>query len=730
VQEKLTALRPFAESLNFVLEEYAGGRGPVPVKKRKSMRTLYLATIEKANIIITSLFEQNRLPEIGLFVIDELHMIGDGTARGVTLETLIVKTKLAARHSLTHIRFLGMSATLSNFNDLRRFLDAEIIKDNFRPVQLKEMLKIGPNLYDVSKVSSGHQIQDAPIVRIFTEDDVKEDPDHLRLLVGDMIPAKSVLLFCPVKKQCEDASLLLTRILKNKSVLFNYKKEEKERLIRCISKSNGGTICSTMRRTLPFGIVYHHSGLTPDERQMIEEAFLRQIISCIVCTSTLAAGVNLPAERVIIRSPHVARDFISKSQYQQMCGRAGRAGLCSSGESILIGSPKDAKDIQKLLETGLPACTSALIGIENGMSSFILTLVRLGFARSIDQLNEIITQDTLSGIQHPKHILTAQVSRCVQQLKSLTLMTTEEETGLLRVSSVGSGVVRGLIDVEKSVTLYGELQKAQTALSLSNLLHLIYLTTLLLDEREITLIPGQQAFLDAYDSLTEGEKTSAEMFGLHMGVVSSYLSDSFSKPTIQIRRYYVTLIAYEVWKRRTDIPVLADKYDDQTSAHVPNFDDFLLRHNLQRGTLFSILNQTASSANSLQRFVQEIGNQFWSLVKLLPDVCNALTHCCVPELLPLMELPGIRTPRARQLFAAGFKDIASIAKLSKPSDLTDKVTNLNKSQAIAIVNSARHYLKTQKDELSQQMVELEAPAASESEEPNPADDSFLQNFEF
>lgn len=86
------------------------------------------------------------------------------------------------------------------------------------------------------------------------------------------------------------------------------------------------TVCCAVPCAAAAGVAYHHAGLTHQERAIVEQGFSSGALLVLTATSTLAAGVNLPAQRVILRSLWQGVEEVSRAQYLQMVGRAGRAG--------------------------------------------------------------------------------------------------------------------------------------------------------------------------------------------------------------------------------------------------------------------------------------------------------------------------------------------------------------------------------------------------------------------
>lgn len=102
----------------------------------------------------------------------------------------------------------------------------------------------------------------------------------------------------------------------------------------------GGNHGEALAALIERGVAYHHAELSEELCTLVEMGFRSGTIRALTATSTLAAGVNLPARRVIFRQAYVGRlsrdNWLSPTRYLQMAGRAGRLGLDSAGEAILI----------------------------------------------------------------------------------------------------------------------------------------------------------------------------------------------------------------------------------------------------------------------------------------------------------------------------------------------------------------------------------------------------------
>lgn len=82
---------------------------------------------------------------------------------------------------------------------------------------------------------------------------------------------------------------------------------------------------------------FMRAGLTFDERDVLEGAFRQGMVRVLAATSTLSSGVNLPARRVIIRTPTFNGHLLDPLTYKQMAGRAGRKGVDTTGKLRRLG---------------------------------------------------------------------------------------------------------------------------------------------------------------------------------------------------------------------------------------------------------------------------------------------------------------------------------------------------------------------------------------------------------
>lgn len=376
------------------------------------------------------------------------------------------------------------------------------------------------------------------------------DPDHIGGLVSEVIPEKSCLIFCSSKKNCENLATLLCKILPSKYT--KHRIVERKNLIKAIENDIGSTICSILGKTILAGIAYHHSGLTADERRHLEDAFRLGILCIICCTSTLAAGVNLPAKRVIIRSPYVGRDFITLSKYKQMVGRAGRAGFGENGESIMICAARDNQQVTQLLCSPMDEVISQMAGVNSNtaaLDTLVLSAIGLNIANTRTELQKI-TKKTLYHAQSARFgydtiTITDDIIRKLLKSKSITVDANEksknrdsgihademarsqqenqsfqqeialsQKTVILKpstklvVSATGKSSFKSGIDLNRSKIVHKELQTAQSSLVLSGYFHLLYIVTPF-DDNNANIMPDRTIFYNKVSIKFHDSRTSS-----------------------------------------------------------------------------------------------------------------------------------------------------------------------------------------------------------------------------
>ena len=492
-----------------VVEFYGGQHTSMQIPVSTGM---IVCTIEKANIMLNQWLEEGSLSSmISGICVDELHMVGDAD-RGYILELFLTKLRYLSQsleenrvsRSLDPggIQIVAMSATISNVDKLASWLGAVLYKTDYRPIPLKQYLVSKDNVLD----QDGKSIRKLPL-----NANRRTDEDVLCALVQEcIIDGHSVILFCASRSSCERTAMLLSKKLENVPERQHFSSEKgqkasfttslgtpeselfaeddipsRELISQAIEshenprEDKNAELKGSLSKLVAHGIGYHHAGLESEERELVELAFKTGRIQVICATSTLAAGVNLPARRVIFKHPYVRfkTNLLDPSKYKQMAGRAGRAGLDTLGESFLIsckGIP-DSRLLQ-LMNQDVAPLESCLQGDKKGMHRAMLEVIATGVVCSPSDVERYV-KSTLLAATSPFTEVVEFTKRALAWLgkKEQGYIVWDPEKQEYRATKTGVAVQSSGLPPEICIDIMADLNRAREALVLASDLHLTYI---------------------------------------------------------------------------------------------------------------------------------------------------------------------------------------------------------------------------------------------------------------
>lgn len=506
------------------------------------------------------MLESGKIDTLGCIVVDEIHLIAD-PGRGYILELLLAKILYVSRRYGHRIQIVTMSATLPNLDLLTKWLDAQFYRTDFRPVELKEMVKLDGKIYD-SKLKVVRQLD----LELFAP--FGKDPDGVgQLCVETILEGCSVIVFCPSKDWCESLSThvagYIYSIGKSKTELgellrskldMDAIEEVKAQLRNCATGLD-----AVLEKCLSYACSFHHAGLTTDERDIVECAFKAGPLKVIVATSTLSSGVNLPARRVVIRTPMFGGKIMNALTYRQMIGRAGRTGKDTLGESILICTTATSKSGKELVCAKLAPLASCLDTDGHvHLKRAILEIIAAGMATTKDDL-EHFTNSTLlaseqvirfSYVEQPDRSEASKrkpsvndsiepandnpISSCVNFLLQFEFIRkiTDEETGVINFVStrLGNACLASSMPPGDGFLLFSELQKSRQNFVLESELHAVYLVTPFSVCYQLQDIDWL-SYLDMWEKLPSAMRRVGEM----VGVKESFLVKAMRSRTLDFK---------------------------------------------------------------------------------------------------------------------------------------------------------------------------------------------------
>ena len=629
VDEKVDFLSKLCSSLQLRVEGFYANQ----MMEGFAELSIAICTFEKANSMLNRMIEDGSLKSVVTIVVDELHMIGE-PSRGCLLELLLTKIQFFA----PHIQIIGMSATLPNIAEFGKWLSAHTFTTSFRPVPLKELIKIGNSLYN------SDFIQEKSLASVKAVD---QDASKLVYLCSQTVgKGQSVLVFCPSRKDCEKTAAVISSVLPKYLPQYGtHKLQDRKELLKQLKKAPTG-LDETLSKTVQVGVAYHHAGMTLEERSLIEQGYRKGTVSVMTATSTVAAGVNLPARRVIFKCANMGPSFLDCYSYRQMCGRAGRKGIDTYGESILcLQASELTKAKETIFKELLPIKSS--FGLDaKGMARSLLEAFVDGIVNSVTDIDSFI-KCTLMSAQEEYKAVHSITKEALTYLQKHEFIEWHPETSVFEPTLLGIATVYSSLSPSDGVDTVSELAEARKQLILDSDLHLVYLITPL----HQLIYPNWQILFRRYNCLSPNDRRVADRIGvseaflvkMNRTVCRSALKVSNSKEERLFKihqRFYNALLVSNLME---EIPLrkLAEK------------------HEISRGQLQSLQSSSCTFAGIITVFCQQLG--WWDLELLFGRLGHRLNHRVQHDLVPLMSIPHMTAKRARILHDAGFKTVQSIA---------------------------------------------------------------------
>ncbi|MCC6061614.1 MAG: DEAD/DEAH box helicase [Desulfurococcales archaeon] len=547
------------------------------------------------------------LRDVGAIVVDEIHVLGDDE-RGPVIEMILSR---ALRNSW---QIIGLSATIGNPEDIGGWLNAETIECDWRPVPLIQ------GYYDKKKS------------KIFFENGSQED------VAGDLISHSvskavrddyQILVFKQSRRDVENTA---SKIASEMSLLLSRYSGKTKELIDLLNENVSSRIERELLSKLFLrGVSFHHAGLSPEARKIIEKGFREKILRIVVATPTLAAGVNLPARRVIIYTHRYEKGYyepISILEYKQMAGRAGRPQYDPYGEVVIADMDPDTA-VRYI--SSRPEDIYSALNNERALRIHILALLASGYAHDVDSIIDFM-MNTFYSYKNMREILTKSfwkrsVGRILRLLSSYEMIIVKDDS-YIEATRLGRLVSSLYIDPLTAVRTFDILRDSETA-GVDELfyLHLITLTPDFL--RNITRrIKKEVLATEVYEMLDRG--------------MIPLVPDDLDEDLYMTG--YVYAKALNMW---------IEEYDE---------DSIMSKTNIQLGDLRVAIETATWISYALSKVLAE--TEFKRYSKIFDELSKRLETGVKRELLELVQLRGIGRVRARALYNHGVRNIEDLKRLS------------------------------------------------------------------